>query len=116
MNEALRRRARDVKARVAVRSWEYRQRHHAKGVWPRLVRALALSAEVHAVDDVEAAALVAEGFPVEPAGERLSPPKRIVIVPPARARALSTARPLPVRLAPELLAARNLVLVPFDDR
>ena len=40
MMDALERRARQVRARVAVRAWEYRQRKLSKGVWFRLRRVL----------------------------------------------------------------------------
>ncbi|HEV8358624.1 MAG TPA: hypothetical protein VGX21_05695 [Methylomirabilota bacterium] len=41
MRDDLERRVRQVRSRVAVQAWEYRQRHHAKGVWMRLRRILA---------------------------------------------------------------------------
>ena len=41
MTLSLEQRARQFRSRVLVRSWEYRQRHHARGVWFRFRRVLA---------------------------------------------------------------------------
>ncbi len=49
MTQALERRAVQVYARAAVRAWEYRQRHHARGVWGRLRRLLAFSSKAYAI-------------------------------------------------------------------
>jgi hypothetical protein len=106
-------RARRVRGRVAVRSWEYRQRHHAHGVWYRLRRALADAREAYAIDDGEAAQLLAEGCSPLPVGGELAPAKTLLVLPADRAARLATARPIPVRLGPELLSARSIVLVPF---
>ena len=66
------------------------------------------------VQDVEAGLLATEGERPHPAGLALQPPKQIFIVTATRAAGLASRRELAVRLSMELLAARNLVLTPFD--
>lgn len=109
------RRLREHRSRVLIRDFEYRQRHHARGVWFRLRRVLTFAREAYAVSREEADRLIAEGCRPEPGGDDLSPPRVILRVPAARAAALTSARPLAVRLTAELLAAEYLVLVPFDE-
>ena len=90
MNSALERRLRQVRARLLVRSWEYRQRHHARGAWLRLRRLLADAREAFAVPDETTDELVLEGYSLEPVGRELEPPRRIVFVPPARAEQIQS--------------------------
>jgi hypothetical protein len=97
-----------------VRSWEYRQRHHARGVWFRFRRVLVDASEAYTVTREDAAELLAEGYKAEPVGEELQPPKVIIFAPAARVVRLGSARALTVRLSAELLAAECLALVPFD--
>ena len=96
-----------------MRSWDYRQRHHARGVWFRFRRVLADASEVYAVTREDAAELLAEGYRAEPVGQELQPPKLVVFAPAARVARLASARALTVRLSAELLAAECLALVPF---
>lgn len=114
MNRVLERRLRDQRARVLVRSWEYRQRNHARGVWLTLRRLLTGASAAYMVDEQVAAALVAEGYPLEPLGLGFDPPKSIVIVPAERAARIPSVRQVPVRLGRDLLDARCLVLTLFD--
>ncbi len=114
MTSALERRLRQLRSRVLVRSWEYRQRRHARGVWFRLRRVLSDASEAHAVTPEEARELVREGHMPEPVGQDLQPPKLIVFAPAARVARLASARPLAVRLSADLLLAECLVLVPFE--
>jgi hypothetical protein len=114
MTASLERRLRQFRSRVLVRSWGYRQRHHARGVWFRLRRAMADAREVYAIAVEEARALEAEGHGLEAVGQALEPPRLIVRVPSARLATVAGARPLAVRLSRELLAAEALALVPFD--
>jgi hypothetical protein len=102
-----------MRARVLARSFEYRQRRHARGVWYRLRRALALAKEAYAVSREEAEQLVREGYAPEPVGREIEPARTIVFVPPERAARIGSARPVPVRLGTEVLSAPALVLVPF---
>ena len=51
VHERLRRRAAEVRARSAIRRWEYRQRHNAKGTWFRLRRVLADARQVFATSE-----------------------------------------------------------------
>jgi hypothetical protein len=115
MIPALERRLRQQRSRLAVRSWDYRQRRHARGVWFRLRRVLADAREAHAIPRAEALALVAEGYRAEPVGQELEPPKLILFVPAERIARLGSARPLAVRLGAELLAAECLALTPFES-
>jgi hypothetical protein len=113
VTEALHRRAREIRARAAVRAWEYRQRHHAKGVWFRLRRVLAEAREAWAIPPDEADRLVAEGYVPEAVGSELAPPKRILFVPEARLATISARRRLRVGLGADLLGAPCVVLVRF---
>jgi hypothetical protein len=107
------RRLRELRSRVLVRTFEYRQRRHARGVWFRLRRLLALTSRAYAVPRQEAERLIAEGCRPDPVGWELAPSRLILVVPPSRAAQIPSARPLAVRLSAELLAAECLVLVPF---
>lgn len=113
MTSVAERRLRQLRSRVLVRAWDYRQRHHARGVWFRLRRVLADASAAYAVSAEEARQLVAEGHSPEPVGEELAPPRLIIFVSAERARQLGSARPLAVRLSAELLAADCLVLARF---
>jgi hypothetical protein len=114
MTAILERRLRQHRARVLIRDFEHRQRHHARGVWFRLRRLLAFARDAYAISREDADRLIAEGYQPEPEGEELSPRKVILRVPAARAAALASARALAVRLNAELLATEYLMLVPFD--
>ncbi len=114
MTAALERRVGELRRRVLVRSWAYRQRHHARGVWFRLRRLLADASGAFVIPAEEAGTLLAEGFRPEPLGEALEPPKVILFVPADRVARIAAARPLPVRLGRELLEAEYLALTPFD--
>ena len=48
MTEAVERRLRQLRSRVLVRAWDYRQRNHARGVWFRLRRVLAEASQAYA--------------------------------------------------------------------
>lgn len=109
-------RLRELRSRVLVRSWDYRQRHHARGVWFRFRRVLAEASEAYVVPREELDSLVSEGHRPEPVGLELEPRKLIVFVPAARLARIASARPLTVRLSAELLGAECLVLVSFDPR
>jgi hypothetical protein len=114
VNPSLEQRVRELRARVLVRSWEYRQRHLARGVWFRLRRTLADASAAFIVPASEAGTLLDEGYRAEPVGAELQPPRVIVFAPPERVAQIASARSIPVRLGPELLAAECLVLTPFD--
>lgn len=114
MNASFDRRLRQQRSRVLVRSWGYRQRRHARGVWFRFRRALAEASEAYAVTRAEAENLVAEGHEPAPVGADLEPPKLLLFIPASRVAGLASARPLALRMSAELLAAECLALVPFD--
>ena len=115
MTAAQERRLRDQRSRLLVRAFDHRQRRHARGVWYRLRRVLALAQEVYAIPRDEAERLVAEGRAPDPVGGEIEPPKIIVLVPAERVARIASARPLAVRLSAELLSAESLALVPFPD-
>ena len=106
-------RLRAMRARLAVRAWEYRQRDHAYGVWFRLRRLLAYSASAWSLPEAEARRLLAEGYAADPVGALLEPPKILLILPEERLRDIPGRSPIPLRLGPELLATRWVALVPF---
>jgi len=114
MIPALECRLRQMRSRVLVRSWEYRQRRHARGAWLRLRRLLADAREAFAAPAETADELALEGYGMEPAGQEFDPPRRMVFVPPARAARIPSAPRLAVRLSVELLEAECLVLVAFE--
>jgi hypothetical protein len=113
MNEVLRRRLDGIRRRLAVRSWEYRQRHLSHGVWFRLRHVLARAEKAYVIPEVEAAKLLAEGYEPEPVGGKLEPQKRLIFVPAGRARAIPGAREVEVRLSAPFLEARAVALVRF---
>ncbi len=115
MKAALEARWQRIRSRRAVRAWEYRQRHSAKGVWLRLRRLLAEAELGAVVDDLTACELVREGFQPESIGSELQPPKTILVVPRERFERLTSCRRIPIALSAELLAAANLVLVSFPN-
>lgn len=112
---SLERRLRQMRSRVLIRGYHFRQLQHADGVWFRLRRSLADAREVWAISPGDAEQLAAEGYPLDPVGEELAPPKQILRVPAERVARLPSARPIPLRLGAELLAAEGLVLVPFHS-
>jgi len=69
------RRLRELRSRVLVRAWDYRQRRLARGVWFRFRRVLAAANEVYALPPDEARRLVAEGCRPEAVGLELEPPR-----------------------------------------
>lgn len=114
MTAALERRVEELRRRVLVRSWEYRQRHHARGVWFRLRRLLADASAAFVIPAEEARTLLAEGFRAEPLGQALEPPKVILFVPGDRVARIASARPVQVGLGREVLEAEYLALTPFE--
>jgi hypothetical protein len=109
------RRLREMRSRLLVRAFDYRQRRHARGVWFRLRRVLALAQEAYAIPRAEAERLLAEGFASDPVGGETEPTRVIVLVPAERVAEIASARPLAVRLSAELLSADSLALVPFPS-
>lgn len=114
MNPSFERRVRELRARVLVRSWEYRQRGHARGVWFRLRRVLADASAAFVIPSDEAQKLTAEGLRAEPVGHELEPPKLIFFAPAERVAEIASARSVPVRLSGELLEAECVALTPFE--
>jgi len=110
---SLERRLRQMRSRVLIRAFHFRQLRHADGVWYRLRRALADAREAWAISPQDARQLAAEGYPIEPVGGELAPPKQILRVPAGRVAQAPSARRIPLRIGADLLAAEGLALVPF---
>jgi hypothetical protein len=116
MSAKLHERVRQIRQRVMIRSWEYRQRNHSHGVWYRLRRVLAGSRSVLVIDEQDAQRLLGSGHEPLPVGHQLHPARQLFIISEHEASGLSSAREIPVRLSAELLAAPYLALIPFADR
>lgn len=116
MTSTLQRRARDMRGRLAIRAWEYRQLTHAKGAWFRLRRLLVDARGAWVITDQEATQLIADGLRPEPVGEELIPAKRIIVITEDRLAGLANRQEIPVRLNAALLSARNLALVRFATK
>jgi hypothetical protein len=108
------RRLRELRSRVVVRAFDYRQRRHARGVWFRFRRLLAFAKEAYAIPRDEGERLIAEGYRPEPVGRELEPERVVLFVPAARVGAIATAQPLAVRLSAEVLSVECLALVAFE--
>jgi hypothetical protein len=117
--EAIRRmqaRAHAVRTRAQVRSWQYRQRALAAGVWFRLRRVLADARAAFAISDADAGRLLDEGYRPAESGSQLTPEKRIFFVDEARVTDLPSRRAIPVGLGQDFLTSAAVVLIAFGDR
>lgn len=112
--ERMRDRARAVRARAAIRSWEYRQRNLAAGVWYRLRRVLAAARAAYVISNDDARHLVAEGYREEPCGCEVSPEKSLIFVDEQRLATIASRREIRVGLGPEFLQATAVALLPFE--
>ena len=81
MTPSLEYRLRQHRRRTLVRSWEYRQRRHAHGVWFRLRSVLSNARTAYVISGADAETLMAEGHRLEPVGRELDPPKLIIVAP-----------------------------------
>lgn len=113
MRETLYQRAQRVRSRAAVRAWEYRQRHHSKGVWFRLRRVLADAESTFAIPCSVVEKLEEEGYSREAVGAEIEPPKVILFVPAARLEQIPEKRRLRVAMDAEFLAAPCVALIRF---
>jgi hypothetical protein len=113
MSADLRQRLRQQRSRTLVRAWEYRQRRNAHGIWFRLRRLLTEASEAYLISTEDAHALLSGGYRAESVGSELEPPKLIVFATAERIADLPSARPVPVRLCGELLAAECLAMTRF---
>ena len=107
-------RAREVRTRVAVRRWNYRQRHLAAGVWFRLRRVLADAHAAYVISEQDARRLITEGYRVEACGSQVTPEKAILFVDETRLSSVGSRRSIPVALGPDFLTATAIALVAFD--
>src|SRR5512145_3080496 len=103
-------------SRVLIRQFDFRQRHHARGVWYRLRLTLSLAKEAWIISATDARRLVEEGLRSEPVGEEFRPPRVLIYASADRVAHIEGARRVPVRLSAELLSAECLALVPFSER
>lgn len=113
--ERMRARARAVQARAQVRAWNYRQRHHAAGVWFRLRRVLADAKAAYVISDEDARRLLAEGHGEVACGREVAPAKTMVFVNERRLDRVESRRAIRVGLGPAFLAAGAIALVTFDE-
>ena len=113
-SEVLHRRLRELRSRAAIRRWEMRQNAHAGGAWYRLARLLTYARGAWSLSDADAERLIAAGHAPHPHGLELEPPRRVFVVTEETLAVLPSARDVPLVSSPELLACRNLALVPFD--
>ncbi len=113
MTGSLHDRARLIREKALVRAWEYRQRHHAKGVWRRLQRLLVDAEEAWLIGEEEADGLVAAGRAPQSIGFELVPEKRIFLLDASELETVRGRRRIPVRMSAELLQARSIALIPF---
>lgn len=112
MTAAQRERVRRMSERALIRSWEYRQRAYAKGVWFRLRRVLVDAARAFAISEIDADRLEENGQRPLLVGRELSPAKRIFFVSEVQLRGIE-AQELPVRLT-ELLRCSALALLAHE--
>jgi hypothetical protein len=115
MTPATERRLRELRSRLLIRAWDYKQRRHARGVWFRLRRLLAEASEAYALPLDEGRRLAAEGYAAEAVGLELAQPKLLLFAPAGRIGRISSACALELRLSADLLAAECVALVRFDD-
>jgi hypothetical protein len=116
MTERLQERARRMRERALVRSWRYRQRDDAQGVWFRLRRVLVDAAEAWAIDDADADMFEDAGHEPMKVGRELEPAKRLFFLTLSELEAAPSRRRIPLRLGSELLEASNLALVPHTAK
>jgi hypothetical protein len=109
-------RVREVRVRAAVRSWQFRQRDHAAGVWFHLRRILVDARAAYAISEEDARGLVAEGYTPDPCGRGIHPEKTILFVDEARLSRVDSRRAIAVGLGPDFLSARAVALLAFDER
>jgi hypothetical protein len=108
-------RIREIRARVRIRRWEYRQRNLAHGAWLRLRTALAHAEHAFRISDELYAEFVASGGRIDDRGAGQEPPRHIVWISPAQASALDGACELALHLNADMLAAQHLALVGFSS-
>ncbi|MCD4751172.1 MAG: hypothetical protein K8R59_17500 [Thermoanaerobaculales bacterium] len=115
MRGSLHSRARKVRAQALIRTWEYRQRNHSKGVWFRLRRVLADAESAFAIPFSDVELLEEEGLTREPVGNEIQPQKAIIFVPAARLEKIPDKRRLQVALDEEFFAAPCVALRRFEE-
>ncbi|MGH2400551.1 MAG: hypothetical protein ACRDF6_11985 [bacterium] len=113
--DRMRARARAARTRAQIRSWSYRQRNLAAGVWFRLRRVLADARAAYHISDEDARRLVAEGYRPEACGGEVAPEKTILFVDERRLSKVETRRSIPVSLGQDFMAARSIALIRFDS-
>lgn len=114
MTATQRERVRRMRERAVIRAWEYRQRHHAGGVWFRLRRVLVDAARAFVITEADAHWLEQQGVRPLPVGGELSPAKRMFFVTPDQLEALAACE-LPVRLTADFLQASAIALLPHGS-
>jgi hypothetical protein len=111
--EQFHRRLQRIRSRLAVRSWEYRQRNLAHGVWFRLRHLLTYAARAYVISEREVARLLEEGYQPDPVGRALEPEKLLFFVPAERVEKIDVAKEIEARLTAPFLEATAVVMVRF---
>ena len=114
--ERLRKRAAAVRTRAAIRSWKYRQRNLAAGVWYQVRRSLANAREAWEIPLEAAEQLIADGGKPEEWGVKLEPPKVVLFLDREQIDRIAARRRIPVRLGPDFLLAPAVALVSFSSK
>lgn len=112
-HEVLHARARAVRSRALVRSFAYRQRNLAAGVWVELRMVLAMTRSAYVLSDEAAARLESEGVAPLAVGLRVQPNVRLYLVGSARLAMLEHGPEIPVRLDDRLIRSGAVALVSF---
>ena len=112
--QRLHERLRQLRSRVSIRKWELRQLGHARGVWFRFELLLAHTRRALAITEEEAATLREAGFEQHGVGGALEPAKSIFVLSEGQLLSSIQGRDVPLQDLQQILAARSLVLIPFE--
>jgi hypothetical protein len=107
-------RLRQLRARVAIRKWEIRQLPHAGGVWFRFELLLARTRRALAITGEEEEILRAAGIDQHKVGAELEPPKTIFVLSEKQLPASVGGQEVPLQELQQILAAKSLILIPFE--
>lgn len=112
-NEKLEMRARSIRARAVIQTWEIRQHSHARGIWFEIERLFALTSRAWVLTEEDAQQLIEVGRRPHDVGLRLQPPRRFFVIGFADVSLLAGACEVEVRLSSEIFRAPTLGLVLF---
>ncbi|HEV7238800.1 MAG TPA: hypothetical protein VGQ36_06130 [Thermoanaerobaculia bacterium] len=113
-NERLEARAKAIRARASIRTWEIRQHAHARGVWFEIERLFALTSKAWVLSEADVQTLMNAGRRPDDSGLRLQPPRRFFVIQPGEVSTLTDASEIDVALSSEIVSRPSLALVLFD--